>query len=66
MSFFGANGNNPISASLGQDEINGFFRKLSKQKEDWQVDQARMAVHLYDFHKSRSEQGRKDAAPAAG
>lgn len=26
---------------------------LTKHKEDWQVEQARMAIHLYVFHKNR-------------
>jgi integron integrase len=56
--------NKPNSASLGQDEIDGFLRKIAKQKEDWQVDQARMAINLYGFYKSHIEQMKNTAAPA--
>lgn len=55
----------PISASLGQDEIDSFLMKLAKRKEDCQVYQARMAINLYGFHKSRIEQGQIDTKPAA-
>jgi integron integrase len=57
--------NKPISATLGQDEIDSFLMKIAKRKEDWQVDQARMAINLYGFHKSRIEQRQIDTKPAA-
>ena len=48
----------PASAMLNQSEIDSFLQQLAKQKEDWQVDQARTAIQLYAFHKNRLSENR--------
>jgi hypothetical protein len=39
---------------ITSDEIDGYLKHISKQKEYWQVDQARMAIGLYVFYKSQN------------
>lgn len=56
--------NKSTSVTLSQDEINSFLERLTKHKEDWQVDQARMAIHLYAFHKNRLAQNQSMTASA--
>jgi integrase len=42
-----------IGASVNQKEINDFLRDLSKHCEEWQINQASDAIHLYLFHQRR-------------
>lgn len=55
----------PTSAILGQDEIDAFLKQLAKQREDWQVDQARMAIHIYTFHKNQITESHNKTASAS-
>ena len=42
-----------IGESVNQKEINDFLKNLSKHCEEWQINQASDAIHLYLFHQRR-------------
>lgn len=54
-----------VGASVNQKEINAFLRDLSKHCEEWQINQASDAIHLYLFHQRRGSvtSGWKNAQP---
>ena len=54
-----------LGASVNQREINAFLRDLSKHCEEWQINQASDAIHLYLFHQRRGSVtcGWKNAQP---
>ncbi len=54
-----------VGASVNQKKINAFLRDLSKHCEEWQINQASDAIHLYLFHQRRGSvtSGWKNAQP---
>jgi len=49
---------------ITSDEIDGYLKHISKQKQSWQVDQARMAIELFIFYKNHQIKNRLITAPA--
>jgi integrase len=41
--------------SITQEEIEPFLKYLSRNREDWQVNQASEAIQLYQYHKERKK-----------
>ncbi len=46
--------NKDFEAEISRKQIDGFIAELSKNREDWQVKQAREAIEIFLFFRSRS------------